>query len=153
MILMEPIESKLRLAYYDAPDGPRVMIFGPVGADFRSLRELFARLGRTSGESCELHEQPFVASFGGTRITLTSSGPMFDQTQGSRQGIRRVTGTSGPVFAWHRTLEGWDYLAKLIDALAESPRAGHQYLTNYPSEDAIVVVSKGEYGDEVLQGE
>ncbi len=150
---MEQIGSRLRLAYYDASDGPRVMIFGPMDADFRSLQELFARLSRTPSRPCELQEQPFVASFGGTRITLASSGPMFAQTGCTRQGIQRVKDASGPVFEWCRTAEGWDYLAKLIDALVAGATPGHQYLTRYPAEDAIVVVSKGEYGDDVLQGD
>ena len=49
--------------------------------------------------------------------------------------------------------EGWDYLAALLESLVKSPTPGHQYLTSYPNEDAIVVVSKGEYGDELLTGE
>lgn len=150
---MEQIGSKLRLAYYDAPDGPRLMIFGPLDADFRSLRELFARLSRTSGEPCELHEQPFVAPFGGTRICLATTGPMFEQKRSTRQGIQRVKDACGPVFVWHRTAEGWDYLAKLIDPLVAGTAPGHQYLTLYPGEDAIVVVSKGEYGDDVVKGD
>ena len=44
-------------------------------------------------------------------------------------------------------------LAELIDGLIKCPTAGHQYLTRYPDEDAIAVVSKGEYGDEMLESE
>ena len=40
--------------------------------------------------------------------------------------------------------------AELVDELARSPGPGHQYLTTHPGDDAIVVVSKGEYGDDVL---
>ena len=149
---MESTKSQLRIAYYDAPDGPRVMIVGPIEADFQSLRALFEQLSQTPDEPCELHEQPFVRALGGVRITLKNSGSMFAQNRnGLWQGIRRVTTESKPVFVWHRTAEGWDYLARLIDPLAEGLGAGHQYLTSYPSEDAIVVVSKGEYGDEVFQ--
>lgn len=148
---MDNIESKLRLAYYDASDGPRVMIFGPLHAEFGALQELFMRLGTRSVSRCELHKQPFIAPFGGVEITLASSGSMFAKTHRGFQGIRRVRDARAPVFEWRRTEEGWDYLAKLIEPIVTESTAGHQYLTAYPGEDAIVVVSKGEYGDEVLK--
>ena len=148
--IMHEIGSKLRLTYYDASDGPRVMIFGPLDADFGSLQRLFTRLSGSPSEPCELDQQPFIAAFGGTKITLASSGPMFAQ-KGHATGIRRVKAAIGPAFEWRRTNEGWDYLAKLIEPIVTKGHAGHQYLTSYPSEDVIVVVSKGEYGDDVLQ--
>jgi len=76
---------------------------------------------------------------------------MFQRWQGKPQGVRRRPSDVSPVFEWLRTQEGWDYLAELIDGLVKDTSPGHQYLSAYPSEDAIVVVSKGEYGDEVLQ--
>lgn len=139
----------LRLAFYAASDGPRVMIFGPSAADFGRLQQQFAWLAQSPKCECELHEQPFVRSFGGVRITARNVGPMFTGASAMRPGIRRVEGAEAPCFEWCRTSEGWDYLAKLMDGLTRVD-AGHQYLTNYPSEDAIVVVSKGEYDDDVL---
>jgi hypothetical protein len=149
---MDQIGLRLRLTHYDASDGPRVMIFGPLDADFGSLQQLFVRLSQAPTEPCELDQQEFIAAFSGTKITLTSSGPMFG-TKGCAVGIRRVKDASAPVYEWRRTAEGWDYLAKLIGPIVNEMHAGHQYLTNYPSEDAIVVVSKGEYGDDVLQAD
>jgi hypothetical protein len=128
------------------------MIFGPLDADFGSLQQLFTRLSRAPSDPCELDQQPFVAAFSGTKITLASSGPMFAQ-KGHATGIRRVKAASGLVFEWCRTAEGWDYLAKLIEPIVTKADAAHQYLTSYPSEDVIVVLSKGEYGDDVLQGD
>jgi hypothetical protein len=66
--------------------------------------------------------------------------------------VRRKPSSLDQEFEWQRTAEGWDYLAELIDGLVKSPTPGHQYLSAYPSEEAIVVVSKGEYGEEVLNG-
>ena len=43
------------------------------------------------------------------------------------------------------------YSADLIDGLVASESAGHQYLDRFPYEDAIVVVSKAEYDDDVLE--
>jgi hypothetical protein len=42
-------------------------------------------------------------------------------------------------------------LAELLDGMIQSKKPGHQYLTRFPDEDAIVVVSKGEYSDEMLK--
>jgi len=139
----------LRLAFYAASDGPRVMIFGPSTADFRALQQQFAWLAQSSECECELHEQSFFRPFSAVRITARNVGPIFSGASVRRQGIRRVEGAEAPCFEWCRTSEGWDYLAKLMDGLTRVD-AGHQYLTSYPSEDAIVVVSKGEYDDDIL---
>ena len=147
---MESLGQKLRITYYDASDGPRIVIFGPLDADFQNLQQAFTQLSQSPGETCELHKQPFVASFGGTSLVLVCSGPMFGKKRDVVQGIRRVAGSTLPIFNWQRTAEGWDYLAELISSLVKSQTPGHQYLTRYPAEDAIVVVSKGEYGDDVL---
>ncbi len=149
---MEQLGSKLRLAYYDASDGPRLMIFGPAGADFAALRQLFKEMSLSPGQTVALHEKSFVAAFGGTALTLLSTGSSDSTNRGFQQGVRRVVNTTTPVFQWMRSTEGWDYLAELIEPLATRVSSGHQYLTRYPDEDAIVVVSQGEYGDEVLQG-
>jgi hypothetical protein len=140
------LEEKLRLAFYDGSDGPRVMIFGLLDADFVALQELFIELSQTPGMSCNLEQQPFFAAFGGVSVLISCSGP----TMFSNQGIRRIQQES-PVFKWQRTAEGWDYLAELVGSLVTSTTACHQYLTSYPSEDAIVVVSKGEYGDDIFE--
>lgn len=52
---------------------------------------------------------------------------------------------------WTHAAEGWDYLDALVDGLVKDTVPGHQYLTRYPDEDAIVVFSKGEYSDDVLR--
>jgi hypothetical protein len=147
--MKSPIGNKLRLAYYDASDGPRIMLFGPLEVDLLSLQQLFRRLAAGEGPF-DLHALPFVEAFGGVRLTLQSSGPMFASGRGKPQGIR-LTSSESPEFQWRRTAEGWDYLAELIDGIVKNGGSGHQYLTAYPNEDAIVVVSKGEYSDEVLQ--
>ena len=150
-VIMNQLGRKLRLALYEASDGPRVMIFGPLDADFSSLQKLFVQLSQKPGMSCKLEEEPFVATFGGVSVSMSCSGPMFSEINSAAHGLRRNQQESDPVFKWQRSAEGWDYLAELIHVLATGTNGGHQYLTSYPSEDAIVVVSKGEYGDEVLE--
>lgn len=141
----------IRLAYYDASDGPRLVFFGPREVNLKSLQDFFRRLAASEGELYEVHQQAFISAHGATKLTACCVGPMFKQEKEKPLGLRRVRGTSVPEFEWRRTAEGWDYLAQLIDALVTRADPGHQYLTSYPSEDAIVVVSKGEYDDSVLQ--
>lgn len=141
---------KLNLAFYDASDGPRIMIFGPLGADFQGLQATFRNLSLRK-ETVELHCQPFIKPFGGIRLVASSVGSMFQSGEGKPQGVRCVGPPDCKEFVWLRTAEGWDYLAELIDGLVQSVKPGHQYLSSYPREDAIVVLSKGEYGEEVVK--
>lgn len=81
---------------------------------------------------------------------LISTGDLFKaKINATHHGIRRLP-LHERSFTWSRTFQGWDYLAKLLDGLIESNCEGHQYLTRYPDEDAVVVVSKGEYSDSVM---
>lgn len=144
-------DLRIRLTYYDASDGPRIMLFGPLEADFRSIQELFLSISHSPQMVVELHSQPFVVPFGEVRLTLTNTGTFFPRSHDAKCGIRRVQDAKRVEFTWGRTSEGWDYLAELIDPIVNDRSPGHQYLTSYPSEDAIVVLSKGEYGDEVLK--
>jgi len=147
---METKTHKLNLAYYNASDGPRIMLFGPMEADFQSLQTLFRSLSQSKA-TIQLHCLPFIQAFDHIRLHLDCSGPIFQSGQGKPQGVRRIGSSEGEEFAWRRTDEGWDYLAELIDGLVRSSGPGHQYLSSYPNEDAIVVLSKGEYGDDVLK--
>lgn len=140
--------KKIRLALYTSPDAPRVMLFGPMEADLASLKACFVGLSKREAE-LDLHSLPFIHAVN-VGLRLRSLGPLFySKSRDGRQGLRRHL-HDPHTFTWSRTNEGWDYLAELLDGLIKSQSAGHQYLTRYPDEDAIVVVSKGEYGDDVL---
>jgi hypothetical protein len=149
---MQPtLGKKIRMSFLDASDGPRIMLFGPMDVDLGSLQELFRELSQKRSH-VQLEEQQFIVPFGGIRVLAKCSGAMINgKKEGSRQGIFRTSKNQGE-FEWTRSAEGWDYLAELIDGLIQGKTAGHQYLTRYPDEDVIVVVSKGEYSDEVLSG-
>jgi hypothetical protein len=118
-------------------------------ADFGSLRELFQRLGRGEGPF-DLERLDFIRPFH-VSVSARSTGPFFGERQGTPQGIRRNSESPGVAFEWQRTADGWQYLAALIEPIVVGFSPGHQYLTSYPREDVIVVVSKGEYGDDVLR--
>lgn len=148
MTLIDP--ALVRLAFYESSEGPRIMIFGSMCTNLQAVQECFHEL---SEEKCnlELGEQSFVFVAGDIRLRLRSSDDFFEETDGeSMLGLRRIENEQCS-FIWTRTKEGWDYLAKLIAGMISAKHSGHQYLTNFPDDDAIVVVSKGEYGDEVIQ--
>jgi hypothetical protein len=147
---MEVEGRKLNLAYYGASDGPRIMLFGSLDSDFQTLQQLFRDVGQCK-VPVELHLLPSIQAFGGIRLVLSCSRPAGQLAHGKPEGVRRIASASGKEFHWRRTAEGWNDLADLIDGVVKSPVPGHQYLSSYPSEDAIVVLSKGEYGDDVLE--
>ena len=140
--------QKLRMSFYDASDGPRIMLFGPMDVDIGALQQTCRMLSHGNG-SIQLDAEDFIVPFGGIRLLAKSSGPIHAGAKHEgRQGILKRSKTS-PQFDWIRSREGWDYLAELIDSLVHSKIAAHQYLTQYPRDDAIVVVSKGEYSDDM----
>lgn len=145
---MENLGRKIRMACYPGSDGPRIMLFGPADVDFRPLQDLFRALSKNEGPF-EMHNLDFIAAFSGTRIVAACSGSRYKDSFGKPQGIWRA-GDSENEYVWQKTAEGWDYLAELIEPLVCGSRSGHQYLSSYPSENAIIVLSRGEYGDEVL---
>lgn len=147
---MEENTRKLYMAFYDASDGPRILLFGSLKGCFEQLQLLFRALSTESGP-IEIHKLPFVKTFGDLCLVAQHTGSVLQQPEGKIQGLRRKPNSHRLEFEWKRTNEGWDYLAELIDDLVKSPIPCHQYLTAYPREDAILVVSKGEYGDDILQ--
>lgn len=139
---------KIRIAYYDASDGPRIMLFGPMDSDLNSLKSCFLRLSHGECE-IELDSLPFVHSTG-TRINLVSIDDNDNTRRSSNNyGVRRNT-FDNKSFSWTLTRAKWDYLSKLLEGVMQSYNACHQYFSRYPGDDATVVVSKGEYKDDVL---
>jgi hypothetical protein len=137
----------IRLSFYRASDGLRVMFFGPLYADFASLQRCFRKIA-ASTVPVQMDTEDFIVAFSGIKIRALSSGAMLDISK-IRQGFHS-SANSATHFQWACTNERWEYLAELIDGLIESTVPGHLYLTHFPDEDAIVVVSKGEYSDSVL---
>lgn len=136
--------EKLNIAFYDASDGPRIMLFGSLHCDIAPLSELFRSLSGGMGPY-QLETQAFVQPVDNVRIRLICGNTVIGQKRvGCWQGVRR-TQPGASDFEWQRGPEGWDYLAELIEPFLEKSSPGHQYLSAYPKEDAIIVLSKGEY--------
>ena len=147
---MESVGRRIRLCFVNASDGPRIMLFGPVDVDLLPLQRFFRELSKCRQE-LRLEKQDFLVPFGGVEVAARCSGSLGATKGLGTQGrlVKRAKNTAH--FEWTRSAEGWDYLAELIGGLIQSKTGGHQYLTNYPKDDAIVVVSKGEYSDDLLQ--
>lgn len=147
---MESLGRKIRMSFVNASDGPRIMLFGPMDVDLLTLQHCFRELSK-GGKEIRLERQAFLHSFGGVELAARCAGSMAETKGLGKQGRLIKKSKEAAHFEWTRSAEGWDYLAELMDGLIRSKTAGHQYLTNYPKDDAIVVVSKGEYSDELLQ--
>jgi hypothetical protein len=68
------------------------------------------------------------------------------------EGLRLIRDKPSPSFRWALARDDWYDLVALLDGMIAAKYPCHQYLTSFPSEDALVVVSKGEYDDSVLVG-
>ncbi len=53
--------AKIRLAYYESSDGPRVTLIGPLEMNLIALRECFPNLSITESEN-DLDKQDFIFS-------------------------------------------------------------------------------------------
>ena len=133
--------SLIRLAFYEGSDGPRVVLFGPQEAAFKSLQQCFRQLaGCGEAGSIVLERLPWVFAAGGISLKLTSYGSISESPQQRLDDGIRKTHIGALSFEWKQTKEGWQDLVDLMQSLLDSEASCHQYLTRNPIEDAIVVL-------------
>lgn len=140
-------QETLRLVYHDAADGPRILLFGSIDVELAPLIAYFRQLSDADGRR-RLDQQAFVRSEKGVELHVERLAPTRSWAERlmSPPGLTRVR--SHPLsFAWRLSSEDGEDLADLIQAVAESDEPCHQYLSRTLSDDARVVVSKGEYSD------
>ena len=143
----------LSVDFYEAPDGPTLLIFGAMGDDYESLRSVFRKLSRKPGLEIELKGVSFVRMIGELEISLCSTAEDQHRSSRSTHGLRLSIERGSHHFTWTRTPEGWAYLVGLIDGVLKSDIPCHQYLASYPEDDATVELSKGEVqGEEEMSG-
>jgi hypothetical protein len=146
---MKSLGRKVRMSFYKASDGPRIMLFGPMDVDLVALQRCFRELSE-GGKDIRLDREPFVIPFGGVELVA--------KCLGSSVGIKKLRRQQGLVkksndaahFEWRRSAEGWDEIVELMNGLIRSAVSSHQYLADSTYDDAIIVVSKGEYSDDVI---
>jgi hypothetical protein len=138
------------MSFLNASDGHRIMLFGPMDVDLQALQRCFREVSER-GEEIRLDRQPFLVSFGGVELFARCAESSAETKQFEKRKRLVKAAKDKPHFDWKQLARGWDDLAEFMDGLVQSKIAGHQYLTNYPKDDAIIVVSKGEYSDDLLQ--
>src|SRR5438094_948840 len=106
--------------------------------DVEELMALLRPLTVPDAPSVELHRRLAMGPMRPVRLTAY----LDDADDGIRQRPKQA---GVPVFDWLRSREGWlDVLAKLETLVASE--AGHHFLDNFAeTDDAVVMVSKGEY--------
>lgn len=136
------MSTKFSMSTYPGSDFPRIMLWGSREVDIKSLREVFLRLSQESID-IQLESQPIIGSCSEVSIQMSS---ISANRVGDRRalGLHRCHGQNNQ-FQWLCEREKWAELADLITGLDEV-NAGHHYLTECPSDDALIVISKGEYG-------
>lgn len=107
-----------------------------------SLAQFSTRIsahGTSKADSVHLTRLPHVRVHGDVSWTLVRT------TARRARGLTLVDGCSGTTFDWLLDDEAMKEVAEKLASLAESHGPGHQYLTTFATEDAVVIVSKGEY--------
>lgn len=123
--------------YYDGAYGPTIILIASSPNACVWLQDVFRELAH-GGANRMLTTEPKM------RFTNLTALKLVNRTNGLRVMLRRDDDTtSGKSFVWSATVEGWLYLAELIQPLADGV-AGHQYLTEDEDDVAVVELSSGE---------
>ena len=129
----------LRYAYFQTfKGGPTLLIWGAPG-DLARLYEVLVQ--RADGEGPEV-----FADIAGSHSADGSS--ILLETVGESEGLRRDE-VEPDVFHWRMERDGWFEFAEWIEPLAHQP-SGHQYLRCHADDDIVVLVSSGEYPDDLM---
>ena len=140
-------EHPATVAYCFVPNFKQqpVFLFAAHAQALIRLSELFDELSRgPRGFTKILDAEPLFQPKRGTRLTITIGA--------ASTGMRRLeSGAAERRFEWRITRELAGHFARLTRELALTEGAGHQYLDSDANEAITVVVSKGEYDENVVQ--
>jgi hypothetical protein len=121
---------------YDGSEGPTIMLvmLTPAAGDW--LQDTFRNLAR--------HKEPVtLTACPEARLVNVTSIEMVCVADGPRIALRSRDIGGDRSFVWSATVEGWLYLADLVQPLSEGA-AGHQYLTEHKDDVALIELSSGE---------
>jgi len=136
-------KTKIHLAYIETSNGPWILIFGSMLSDFSPLISLFDDLSTGKKQYCELHSESYIIPHGGIEVTIQSfSNP-------KRISDLHQTKAESLVFIWNCETEILEDSVEKIAYLADASDSGHQYIFSKASCKTLVVVSKGEYTDDI----
>jgi|Laugresu1bdmlbdd_1035124.scaffolds.fasta_scaffold02075_4 hypothetical protein len=120
-------------------DGLTLVLKGTMNAPFHKLRAVFQGLADRP-MTVDVHALDFVGG-DGTRLRLVSTRD--GQSAGLRRGLLQKAGVSRE-FEWLDSQEMWLESAEKIASLIDSESPCHQYLESSSTDDALVVISRGE---------
>jgi len=106
---------------------------------FRHLANTLRSLEKPGSQPVELHSLPYWFSYNHVKITAYPSS--------HERGIRNLAPGLAH-FSWEHSEEGWLEAAEKIEGLIKGRGVGHQWLSSIGFEDAVVMVSIGEYNDQ-----
>ncbi|MFN0207492.1 MAG: hypothetical protein ACKVS6_14395 [Planctomycetota bacterium] len=128
-------------------DGARILISGALDTDLAPLQNLFERLGRERNEF-SLSNLPFIVAIDQLDIVAKSTSGTNQKSSLLSEHTLFLRANSPMTFERIQTSERWMDLVELIDPIIKSTAPCHQYLTESINDDAIIVLSKGEYSSE-----
>ena len=121
----------MHLGYFtDFKSEPHLVLLSGVSAEFALLRRGLAAL--SPDDAVAVHDLKGVNSLHGTTLDIRLS---------SRDRITRAVASS---FEWELTA---DALEESLDKIESLSSQGHQYFDCHPSDDAVIMMSVGEYDD------
>jgi hypothetical protein len=122
--------------YYQGAFGPSIILVLSSPQAARWLQGIF-RSTTALSSPLSLSTDPHV------RLNNVDDLSLVHRTSGSEVELRREPSRDLVGFVLSATEQGWQYLADLMEPLAEG-QTGHQYLTREGVDDALIEVSLGE---------
>jgi hypothetical protein len=121
---------------YDGSEGPTIMLVMLTLAAGDWLQDTFRNLAR--------HKEPLMLTASPqVRVVNVVAIEMVCVADGPRIALRSRDIGGDRSFVWSATVEGWLYLADLVQPLCDGA-AGHQYLTEHKDDAALIELSSGE---------
>jgi len=139
-------KTKIRLAYIETSDGPWILIFGSMLSDFSPLINLFDDLSTGKKQFCELHHESYIIPHDDIEVNMNS---LSSHKKWGAWGDLCKKRTDALAFEWCGSTEIWEDCMEKIAVLAASTNSGHQYVFAEAMSEVVVVVSKGEYSDDI----
>ena len=148
----------LYLDYY-GPEVPTIVIFGQIDGPFKLLHDLIRWMASHPDEPAisleSLSFMKFLAPIDFDVVCKTRPNGHHAEFWGLRQNNRprrsfmdfvmrnAPVQPALPHFTLTEPPEAWENFGYLMKGM-EGTTPGHQYLTNYPSDDATLIISRGE---------
>lgn len=138
---MDP--NHLRVVFYEPSDGATLLFFGPLCSNIHSLRNIFKSLATGIYKEYKLDNSSFISVFQGIEIIFKAAELEVNENVGLKM-------LDDKHFEFILSTEDWDYFYWYIEKMEDSLEPCHQYLSSHGNDDVCVVVSVGEYEDNLF---